>query len=182
MKSIKEPIIIHGSIFTLESFSDKMITEEYLSWLKDEEVNRYLLKPEKTITMDQARYYCKELMQSNNNYFLAIIVNDINKHIGNVRLGPVDYEGRICRFSIMIGDKNYHGKGIASEIVALCIEYAFETLKMHKFCVDVIEDNKAAIRTYEKNNMVTEGILKDHVYMNNTYYDLRLMGIINSKE
>jgi len=40
MKSsvIKEPVIIKGCSFRLERFSEKFITDEYLTWLKDKEI------------------------------------------------------------------------------------------------------------------------------------------------
>ena len=173
---------IKGKNINLESFSDKFITEEYLSWLRDEKINKYLIKPKKDITLTDAKKYCEHLMKSEDNYFFAIITHEGNKHIGNVRLGPIKKSDRICQYSMMIGDKKYHRRGYASEAVNLSIVFCFETLKMHKLYLDVINENIAAIKLYEKYNFVTEGILKEQILLNDRYYDLRIMGLISPYE
>jgi RimJ/RimL family protein N-acetyltransferase len=176
----------HGSIdghkVRLERFRETYITEEYLEWLRDEDVNRYLVKPNSEITMKEVRTYCRGLMESEGNYFFAIVAKDEEKHIGNARLGPIIEISRLCRYGMMIGDKRYHRKGYASEVVSLCVKFAFETLGMHKVYLDVVENNVAATRLYEKCGFHTEGVLKDHIYLNGEYCDLRMMGIFNFRE
>ena len=165
--------------FELIQFDLIMVNDVYLSWLKSDAVNKYLLKPNKEITREKALQYCKGLVESDNNLFLAIISLPDHKHIGNVRLGPIDFDSKVCKYSMMIGDVNYHGKGLGTKIVKACISFVFNELKMKKFFLDVLSDNIAAIRTYEKNSMVTEGVLQRHVFLNNKYYDLKDMSIFN---
>ena len=64
-------IEINGNGFKLVPFNLDMVNENYLSWLKDDAVNKYLLKPNKDITKEEAFEYSKDLIESNNNYFLA---------------------------------------------------------------------------------------------------------------
>ena len=80
---------------------------------------------------------------------------------------------------MMIGNKEYWGKGIGTEVVKLGLEFAFRNLKVHKVYLDVREDNRGAIKIYEKNGFYHEGILKEHVFKNERYYDLVLMSAIN---
>lgn len=173
-------IIINGSSFRLEEFSDQYITNEYLSWLTNPEIHKNILHAHPNITLEEVRDYCYTLMSSKTDYFFAIVVNEGDIHIGNVRLGPFDNNSRLCSFGMMIGNTDYHGKGIGTEVVALCIKFCFTNLGMHKLYLNVLDRNKAAIRIYEKNKFVTEGILRDQVYKDNQYLNLRLMGLINS--
>jgi len=176
---MKDSVKINGKRISLVTFNYQYITDEYLSWLKDERVNRYLLKPNQEITLDEATKYCEALMNSNDNHFFAILTNSEKRHIGNVRLGPVKEDGRRCQFSMMIGNTDYHGLGIGTEVVSLGAAYCFDTLNVHKVFLDVITENLPAIRIYEKNGFITEGLLKDHVFLNGRYHDLKLMGLIN---
>ena len=171
---------VAGNGFKLVLFNLEMVNDDYLSWLKNNDVNKYLLKPNKKILKEDAFTYCKGLIASDNNLFLAIISTSENKHIGNVRLGPIDFDSKVCKYSMMIGDINYHGKGLGTNIVKECISFVFDELKMKKFYLDVISDNIAAIRTYEKNGMITEGLLQGHVFLNNKYHDLLIMSIFNT--
>jgi len=179
---MKKPLLLEGNNVKLVSFREEFITEEYLSWLRDEQINKYLIKPNRDITLTDAKRYCENLMKSQDNYFFAIITHEGNKHIGNVRLGPIKTLDRICQYSMMIGDRTYHGRSFGSEVLKLSIDFCFDTLKMHKIYLDVIDENIAAIKLYEKYDFVTEGILKEEIFLNGRHYDLRIMGLISSYE
>ena len=173
-------IKIKGKCCSLVSFNLDLITDEYLSWLKDSAVNSYLLQPNKQITREIAFEYCRDLINSDNNIFLAILSTKGNMHIGNVRLGPIDSNSKVCKFSMMIGNTDFHGKGYGTKIVSACISYIFDEMKMNKFFVEVITDNNAAIRVFEKNGLVEEGILKQHFRIEGKYYDMKIMSIFNT--
>jgi RimJ/RimL family protein N-acetyltransferase len=79
----------------------------------------------------------------------------------------------------MIGDKAYHGKGYGTEIVSSSIEYMFNILDMNKATLDVLADNIPAVRIYEKNGMYEESISRESVFMNDKFYDVKTMSIIN---
>jgi len=165
----------------LVQFDLSFVNHVYLGWLKNDMVNKYLLKPRNNIDIVEAKKYCTDLITSDNNYFLGIIDNKLETHIGNVRVGPIDHNSKVCKFSMMIGDTAYHGRGIGSQVVSGCIEFAFLKLKMNKFYLDVIPDNIAAVRTYEKNDLVVEGRLRQHVFINGNYQDLLVMSILRSE-
>lgn len=177
---MNQNVEIKGKGFSLVSFNLDLITDEYLSWLKDSAVNRYLLIPNKHITREIAFEYCRDLINSDNNIFLAILSTKGNMHIGNVRLGPIDFNSKVCKFNMMIGNTDFHGKGYGTKIVSACISYIFDEMKMNKFFLEVIAENYEAIKTYKKNGLVEEGILKKHVKIENNYYDLKVMSLFNT--
>ena len=133
MKTQEKTKIIDGPTFLLEPFSLELVTEEYVSWLRDAKVNRYLLKPTSAITIEQTRNYCEEMIISENDLFFAIIFKENRRHIGNVRIGTIDFDSKVSRFSMMIGDRRYHNQGIGTDIVSKCIDYCFYELDMKKF-------------------------------------------------
>lgn len=166
----------------LQTFDSALITERYLSWLHDDQVNRYLLKPNKETSLDDVAGYVRGLMESDNDCFLSITDKVSGLHIGNVRLGPIDWQSRVCQYSMMIGDVAFHGRGVGTEVVGLAVGICFAQLGMRKVFLDVIEENKAAIRIYEKNGFVTEGMLREHKMLGGTVHDLRIMSVFNPEE
>jgi RimJ/RimL family protein N-acetyltransferase len=94
-------------------------------------------------------------------------------------LGPLESQNNIIQLGMMIGDKSFWGKGIGSEVVELGLKFAFKILKVHKVVLDVREDNLRAIRVYEKNGFVHEGVVQAQVLKNNRYYDLLRMSAVN---
>jgi len=175
----KSPILLEGKEVNLVSFSEDFVTEAYVGWLNDREMSTIIIKAETDTTIEEVRQYCLTLIESEDNFFFAIVTKNEKKHIGNFRLGPLDKVNNRIGLGMMLGDKNYHGKGLGTEVVSLGLKFSFEDLNVHKVYLDVRGDNIAAIRIYEKNGFFHEGTLKDHLRKNNRFYDLKCMGIIN---
>ena len=173
--------MLEGANFTLVPFTHEFVTDRYLSWLHDYKINKYLVKAGHQTSLSDAKEYCEFLIQSPHDIFLAILINEYNLHIGNVRLGPIDFDSKVCKFSMIIGDVSYHGKGLATSIVKMCIDYVFDELNMNKFYLDVVSENKSAVRVYEKCNMIEEGFLKSHLKIGEITCDLKIFSIFNKK-
>ena len=171
---IKNNIQILTDRCKMSSFDLNLVGDRYLSWLRNEKINKYLIKPNKNISKEEVLDYCTKLIKSQNNIFLSIFELFSKKHIGNVRIGPIDFVKKVCNFSIMIGDQSCHGKGYGSEIVESCIDYSFESLNMKKFTLSVDSQNLSAIKIYKKNNMILESIKKQKSLTKN---DMLVMSI-----
>ena len=53
-------------------------------------------------------------------FFLPFAIKTTDKHIGNIKLGPINWIHRYGDISLLIGDKDYWGKGIATEAIRAC--------------------------------------------------------------
>ena len=144
-------------------------------------MNRYLLKPNHAITFQEAKRFCGEMINSEHDMLFAIILKNGKKHIGNVRLGPIDFESKNIKLAIMIGDSRFHNLGIGTEIVKRCSDFCFYKLGMRKLFLEVIDENKAAIRIYEKNGFQTEGLLKNHFLCNGKPVNILIMSLFNEE-
>ena len=82
---------------------------------------------------------------------------------------------------VVIGDKRLRGKGIGSEVNMLLIKTAFEQYNMHKVELFTREDNKAAIRSAEKNGYKVEGRARQTVYFNDKFHDGVMMGLLREE-
>ena len=109
--------------------------------------------------------------------FLGIFDKNSDKHIGNVKLEPVDHENKETCLGILIGDKSYWGRGICTEVVKMLIEYSFKVLKLDYVFLGVLPGNKAAIKCYEKAGMKIERIDKAAKQYDGVIYDSVIMGI-----
>ena len=71
IKLNKDNISISGQRFALQSFSMGLVTPEYLGWLKDKQINRYLINAQDNITLEDAGQYCQRLANSKNDLFFS---------------------------------------------------------------------------------------------------------------
>jgi RimJ/RimL family protein N-acetyltransferase len=123
-------------------------TEDYVSWINDPEVNMYL-ETRGNYTLDLLKSYIEE-QHSKAVYFWAIHVKDSDKHIGNIKIDPINLETKSGEYGILIGDKSSWGKGYASEATKRILNYCFDELGLSKITLGVVEDNTAAVNLYKK--------------------------------
>ena len=165
--------VIPGPIITLRPLTEANATEEYASWLNDPEVNKYL--ETRKVTVDELKSFINEKNASETALFLGVFWNENGKHIGNVKLEPIDCAKKEATMGILIGDKNYWGKGVATEATNLVAGYAFTKMGLKELKLGVIPENKAAIRVYEKCGFTMERVEKGAVNHDGVLHDRMVM-------
>jgi len=157
-------------------FSDA--NKNYCRWLNNSQVNKYLESRFERWSSEKLKDYIKEIKRDNNHLFLAIIEKEGEKHIGNIKLGPINRQHKFADIGVIIGDKDYWGKGFASEAIKLITDYAFCTLKLHKLTAGAYKNNVGSIKAFKKNGFSIEGVRKNHYFYKSKYVDAVLLGIL----
>lgn len=139
---------IKGEIIYLKPLNERNATQEYCNWLCDKEVNKYIIT--KGATVSQLKEYIKEQNQKSDCLFLGIFAKDSQEHIGNIKLELINFKTKKATIGILVGNKNYWGRGIATEAIKLMVDYGFNNLALGEINLEVCTENKAAIRVYEK--------------------------------
>lgn len=171
MKEIR----LEGNNIYLRSVKISDATKEYVNWLNDPEVNQYLESRFSKHTMKNLKEYIKKILKDPSYIFLAIIQKDSNKHIGNIKLGPINKHHKFAEIGIMIGDKNSWGHGYAMEAIKLLSDFSFNKLKLHKITAGAYENNVGSIKAFTKNGFVIEGIRKELFLFKGKYIDSVMM-------
>lgn len=144
---------------TLKRLSLNHLSIDYLSWLNNPQVNLYL-ETKGNYTLDMLKSYIEE-QYKNEVYFWAIHLKKSNKHIGNIKIDPINYNLNSGEYGILMGDHLNWGKGYAKESSIRIIKYCFEELKLSSITLGVIEDNVNAILLYNKIGFKIDEIKKD---------------------
>lgn len=148
-------------------------TEEYTSWLNDPEVNRFLAT--KSATVESVRDYILQKREQDDALFFGIFLKENGAFIGTIKLEPIDLPDKKATIAMMIGNKNYWGRGLMPEATKLLINYCFGELGLDEVNLGVLDQNVAAIRAYEKvgfkethrvpKSVNYSGVVYDHVFM-----------------
>lgn len=176
---VKPHLQLEGAKLYLKPFTVGDVTEEYIGWLNDPEVNQFLESRFEHHTLESSRVYVEKISQNPANIFLAIMSKDTGRHIGNIKLGPIDSHHKVGSIGLMIGDKNSWGKGLATEAVKLLTDYAFDTLKLHKVTAGAYENNAGSIKIFLKLGFFEEGRRKKHMRFDYGYVDYVLLAKLN---
>jgi len=101
--------------------------------------------------------------------------------IGFVALHSIEWNNRAALLSIGIGEAEYRAKGYGSDALHLALRYAFDELNLERVGLDVISNNDAAIRAYERAGFRREGAMRHAVLRDGVWHDRIIMGILRDE-
>ena len=157
-----------------EPLSLKHLSKEYVNWLNNEKVNKYL-ESGGDYTLEKLELYLKE-QKKKNILFWAIYTKDSNKHIGNIKIDPIDSKNNSGEYGIMMGDVDEWGKGYAKEASLRIIDHCFNELHLSEITLGVVDQNTAAIKLYEKIGFQPESMILNYgVYEDKICHSIRMV-------
>ena len=171
----KNNIMIKGKRIYLRELKEKDASQEYCNWLNDPIVNRYL--ETRSASIKELKEYIKEKSGNKNCLFWGIFLKNTDKHIGNIKLEPINWGKKEAIMGILIGDKNYWGKGICTEVKKLLISNSFNKLNIEKISVGVLNDNIASIICNLKAGLKIDNFSPKADKRENALYDTITMSI-----
>ena len=143
LNSIKSKNLkINGNKVYLIMLNELYISDKYISWLNDKEVNKYSSRNGKTFSANDASNYVLNCNQTDTKLLLGIYDTALNVHIGNVLL-IADYEKSCIDISNLIGEKYYWSKGYVVDVDKHLIHFCFNYLKVKKFTMGNFSKNRA---------------------------------------
>ena len=140
-------IIIKSKRLRFVKFTKDKVNKTYKNWMNDNEITEFILKSNINTISSLKKFV--ESMQNPKNFFFQIIDQKSNKHIGNVRIGPLSFKEKSSGYGLMIGNKNFHNKGYGKEITSFATNFLFEFLNFRKIEFDCYIANIPAMKLYE---------------------------------
>jgi RimJ/RimL family protein N-acetyltransferase len=168
-------LIFEGKRIYLRELREEDASEEYCNWLNDPIVNKFL--ETRKATIKELKEYIREKKENINCLFLGIFLKDTNKHIGNVKLEPIDWTNKKATIGILIGDRNYWGQGLCVDAGKILIKNVFKKLKINKIEVGIISVNKGAIVCALQAGLKIDNFIPKAVKHENIFYDKIIMSI-----
>lgn len=111
------------------------------------------------------------LNEAGSEYLFGIFRSGANALIGRVGLHRVTrgpFQNAILGYHL---DASEAGKGIATDAVRLAVDFAFETLRLHRVEAGVMPSNVASVRVLEKNGFRWEGIADGLIRVRDVWED-----------
>ena len=156
---------------------DETDIENCLAWHNDSVLYSTLADAFKPVSraaeMDWLR---RKSAYSTDELNLAICLQS-GEHVGNIYLREINWIARRSVLSVFIGSPEHRGKGYGHAAVSQMLRIGFLSLNMNRVLLEVLADNTAAVRLYEKCGFELEGCLKKHAFKDGSYRDVLIMGI-----
>ena len=157
------------------------VNDAYYSWLNDPQVNQYLETRYLPSSKQDIEAFVKSKMHNKDEPIFAICDKETDTHIGNIKLGPICWLHRRAQISLLIGDKNYWGKGVATQAIKQVCDYGFSRLNLNKLFAGAYSDNQGSIKAFKKCGFKEEGVLKAYYIVDGQELDLVYIGVTNQE-
>ncbi|MDY6012691.1 GNAT family protein [Clostridium sp.] len=171
-----------GTKVLLRAYKEEDI-EKILSFVNDFEVKKLLDSntPFPISKWEEEVWIKKNRGIDSLTYDFAIEEISTGNIIGGCSINSVNVKNRNCTIGIMIGDKNYWGKGYGYDALSILIKFIFEECNIEKIKLSVFSLNPRAIACYKKLGFKEEGRLKREIYREGKYHDEILMALFREE-
>ncbi len=180
LSNTKNEINIEGKNIFLKKMRVADVTDDYCKWMNDPKIMKYLESRFTHHTIESLKKYVQDKEKKGDEIIFAIISKRENKHIGNIKIGPINKIHKFADIGLLIGNKSFWGRGIATEAIGLIVDYAFNKLNIHKLMAGVYSENIASIKAFKKNGFKEEGISRKQYLCNGKYVDRINLGILKN--
>ena len=142
---------IEGNNIILRRLNIKDVTENYVSWLNNPKINKFLECRHNIHTYETTCAYVENLNQDESlELLMGIFLINQDKHIGNIKLGEVNWINLHSHLGIIIGDSREWGKGYATAAVKLISNFAVNNLGLNTLVAGCYEENVGSYKAFIK--------------------------------
>jgi ribosomal-protein-alanine N-acetyltransferase len=175
---MKNPIVIGEKVYLRPLEREDAATIQ--PWVNDPETTRFMLlfRPMDQVSEEQ---FIDRVNRSETEVVFGVARPLDDVLIGVSGLHQINWKNRNGNFGITIGDKSCWNQGLGTETTALVMQYAFDTLNLHRVTLQVFEYNARAIRVYEKLGFQKEGVLREEHFREGRYWDTIFMGLLREE-
>lgn len=157
------------------------MTQKYLEWMNDPDVTRYLeVRFAPPSSREELEGFAGRALASDDTLFLAIVRRDRSDHIGNIKLGPIEWPHRRGSIGIVIGERAAWGSGYATEAIGGIARYAFDELSLFKLTAGAYSTNVAALGAFQRVGFTVEARRERHYWDGDTFVDGMLLSRFRS--
>ncbi len=158
----------------------------FVKWIADEETRSFVSLYLPYSLVQEERWY-EDNLTAREEQAWAIDVQPPDtglgpwEHIGSCSLFKINWRNRHAEAGILIGAREYWGRGYGSDALGTLVHWGFYTLNLNRIHLRVYADNARAIRCYQKLGFMEEGRLRQDDYRHGDYRDTLLMSMLRSE-
>lgn len=126
--------------------------QQIVDWRNSDVVRKFFLIQEKYTLEGQKKWMDNVISTGRAVQFIIHHIGD-NVDIGTAYIRDLDKYDREGEYGLFIGNPDYFGKGIGTEVGQMIMEYAFNVLNLKRVFSEIKDDNIRSIRAVEKFGM-----------------------------
>jgi len=153
-----------------------------LEWNNQDDIKQLYAGHPFPVNMEMETDWYENILRSNipTTVFGIELIKE-KKLIGITILKNITLIHRKAEFAIFIGDKDERGKGYSTLAMMKTLDFGFNQLGLNRIYLNVLKNNKSAIKLYEKIGLSKEGEIRKSIFKDGQFYDECIMSILNKE-
>jgi RimJ/RimL family protein N-acetyltransferase len=126
------------------------VHDEYVSGLNNPEINFFLdAVREKQQTKEGIKNYVSLNADSENSLLWGIWINEINEHVGTIRIHGIDFRHQIASVGVCIFNKKAHGKRIGAKAIQAATQWVVDNFDLRWVEAGIFATNYASQKAFQ---------------------------------
>ena len=144
--------------------------------MNDKKIQRFTEQKYKKHTFKDLKEFIETKEKVKQTFYLEFLKKN-NEHVGNIKLGDINFFHKTGEISYFIGNKENWDKGYASDAISEIIKIA-KKKKIEKDLSYIYKENIGSAKVLEKNKFKLEGILREQLILKNKRTSKLIYGLI----
>ena len=161
----------------LRPLKETDISDEYVQWFSDAVVTAFL--EVRNLERQDCIDFWQQGIRDKTHMMYAICDSTTRQIIGTAKIGEIDRKSMVSDLVVLIGNRSYWGKGLATQAISQANEIAFSEHGIRKLSGGMYENNIGSIKAYLRAGWVVEAILHGHYILDETVMNRVVVSCFN---
>ena len=149
-------------------------------WFNDSELCKYMAPYSDSEEYSEEKIIEDFIIANHGDIDLIISEKESKKDIGYCSIYDINRSNQSAEISILIGEKEFQGKGYGTEAVKIMLDTAFNKLGLNRVFATATRINKPSIKILEQTGFRRVGVMREYHFLNEEKLDEVLFEMINS--
>ncbi|HHW26410.1 MAG TPA: GNAT family N-acetyltransferase [Firmicutes bacterium] len=156
--------------------------DNIMAWINDREVTRNLAIGFWPLSRKAEEAWLAKTVEGSDPRNRVLVIEDLQgTYLGSIGLHDIDMRSGVAEVGIVIGRKDYWGKGYGTDALRTLLRFAFANLRLRKVYLKVFGSNARAQKSYAKLGFKVAGRLKEHELKEGEYEDVIYMELFRDE-
>lgn len=142
-------ILIKTKRCFLRELNENDDLKRYLYWMQTPSNNPFIKSSNVNYSLLQLKDFIIRCNEQDEVVLLGIYTNEKSLHIGNIKFDEINLVKKSAVLGILIGDKDFRGKGIAREVILDSVLWLSNKYKIDTIKLGVDPNNLEALTLYQ---------------------------------
>jgi RimJ/RimL family protein N-acetyltransferase len=155
---------VEGDVVFLRRLELDDVTAHYLRWLNDPEISQFLETRHRPQTAQTIREFVERVNARDDEFLFGIFLKKDGRHVGNIKVGPVKQNHSLADVSLLIGERDCWGQGIATDAIRAVSRFAFQSVGLLKLNAAAYAANRGSLGAFLRAGYAQEGLRRKTLY------------------